>query len=267
MYQSHWGLRETPFRAWLDPRFFYQSPAHEEALARLHFLVEQRRRVGLLMGEPGSGKSLLLQVFAHEMRHAGRPVAAVNLLGLDQAGLLWQLAVGFGLTPDPSEGPAAFWQMAVDRIAEFRYQQVETVVLLDDADRATPEAITLATRLAQHDLSPESRLTLVLAGRHEQMGRIGRTLLELAELRIDLEPWQQADTEAYLKDAMSKAGGSAAVFDASAVARLHELAHGIPRRINHLADLALVAGAGQNLTQIDAGTIESVYHELGVIQV
>lgn len=43
MYQAHWGLRESPFRGLLDPKFFYQSPTHEEALARLHFLVEQRR--------------------------------------------------------------------------------------------------------------------------------------------------------------------------------------------------------------------------------
>ena len=75
MYQTHWGLRETPFRTCLDPRFFYQSPTHEEALARLHFLVEQNRRLGVLLGEPGSGKSLLLEVFAAEGRRDGRAVA------------------------------------------------------------------------------------------------------------------------------------------------------------------------------------------------
>ena len=59
MYQSHWGLRESPFRDGPDPQSFYQSPTHEEALARLHFLVEQHRRLGLLLGPEGSGKSLL----------------------------------------------------------------------------------------------------------------------------------------------------------------------------------------------------------------
>ena len=64
MYQAHWGLQESPFRGLLDPKFFYQSPTHEEALARLQFLVDQQRRLGLLVGPPGSGKSLLLEVFA-----------------------------------------------------------------------------------------------------------------------------------------------------------------------------------------------------------
>ena len=49
-YQSYWGIRCAPFRGCFDPEFFYQSPTHEEALARLHFLVEQRRRMGLLIG-------------------------------------------------------------------------------------------------------------------------------------------------------------------------------------------------------------------------
>ena len=72
MYQSHWGLRESPFRNCLDPQSFYQSPTHEEALARLHFLVEQHRRLGLLLGPAGSGKSLLLEVFAAATRRRGR---------------------------------------------------------------------------------------------------------------------------------------------------------------------------------------------------
>jgi len=67
MYQTHWGLQESPFRGCLDPKSFYQSPTHEEALARLHFLVEHGRRLGLLTGPSGSGKSLLLEVFgSHE---------------------------------------------------------------------------------------------------------------------------------------------------------------------------------------------------------
>ena len=46
---------------------------------------------------------------------------------------------------------------------------------------------------------------------------------------------------------------------------MHELTGGIPRRVKQLADLALLAGAGRNLVQIEPDTIDSVYHELGVV--
>lgn len=267
MYQSHWGMNEPPFRGCLDPRFYYQSPTHEEALARLHFLVEQRRRLGLLLGPSGSGKSLLLEIFAQQLRQSGRPVATVNLLGVEPAEMLCLLAGGLDLNLDPSGPAAGLWRSVTDRLAEYRYQQLETVVLLDDADRAAGAVLDQVTRLAQYDPSPASRLTMVLAGQRERMGRIGHELLDLAELRIDLDPWEQPDTEAFLSSSLAQAGRESSVFADPAVARLHELSQGIPRRVSQLADLALLAAAGEDLEQVGADVVESVYHELGVIEV
>ena len=135
----------------------------------------------------------------------------------------------------------------------------------DDADRAQRQVLAQVTRLAQFDPSPESRLTLVLAGDRERLGRIGQQLLELTELRIDVEPWEQADTEDFLNCSLARAGCQSPVSADPAVARLHELSHGIPRRITQLADLSLLAGAGRNLEQIDTDVVESVCQELGVI--
>jgi type II secretory pathway predicted ATPase ExeA len=267
MYQSHWGLRESPFRNCANPNFYYQSPTHEEALARLHFLVEQRRRLGLLMGPDGSGKSFLLEIFAEQLRRSGRPTAKVNLLAIEPGEMLWLLALQLGLNPDPTNSLAVLWRLVTDRLLEYRIQQIETVILLDDADQASRQVLTHVVRLAQCDPSPESRLTLVLAGQQEQMGRIGDRLLALADLRIDIEPWAQADTDNYLKASLAQAGCDAPVFAEPALVRLQELSHGIPRRLNQLADLALLAGAGQALQQIGPEVVETAYHELGVTSV
>jgi general secretion pathway protein A len=267
MYHSHWGLDETPFRTRLDPRFFHQSPTHEEALARLHFLIDYGRRLGLLIGPKGSGKSLLLEVFAGELRGRGLPVAKVNLLGIDHHEMMWLLACDLGLNPCGAPPSPSLWRLVTDRITEYRYQQLDTVILFDDANRATDETLTQVARLVQFDCSPEARLTVVLAGSPERIRRLGDPLLERAELRIDVDPWEPADTEDYVKASLARAGRQAPVFDLAAVQRLHQLGEGIPRRINQLADLALLAGAGQNLDQIDEATVESVYRELGVIEV
>jgi len=267
MYQSHWGLRENPFRTRLDPRFFYESPTHEEALARLHFLVEAERRLGLLLGESGSGKSLVLEVFAAQMRRAGRPVAKANLLGVEPEEMLWLLCAGFGVNPDRGLGAAPLWRMLADRIAEYRYQRLAAVVLLDDADHAAGDVLRHVARLAQLESAGDARLTLVLACRPERIARLGSSLLELADLRIDLEPWQPEDTGNFLKSSLAQAGREEPVFAEDAVVRLHELAHGVPRRVTQLADLALAAGAGGHLDAVDAETVEAVYHELGTVSV
>lgn len=55
------------------------------------------------------------------------------------------------------------------------------------------------------------------------------------------------------------------IFSTEALHQLHDLAGGIPRRVAQLANLALLAGAGRELEQIDADTVDSVYHELGTV--
>ncbi len=262
MYESHWGLRESPFRGTVDPGMFYESPTHEEALSRLDFLVEQHNRLGLLIGPSGSGKSLLLEVFADGLRRRGWPVAKISLLDVEPTEMLYLLATEWGLNPEPTQSTAGLWRMLTDRLIEYRYQQMETVILLDDADLADRAVQRHVARLARFDTSPEMRLSIVLAGRNEGMARLDGSLTALIDLRIDVEPWQRRETEQFVNRRLVQAGRQTPIFTPPAVDRLQEVSHGIPRRVSQLAELALLAGAGQNLQQIDAGVVESVYQEL-----
>ncbi|HEV2973036.1 MAG TPA: AAA family ATPase [Pirellulales bacterium] len=264
-YRAHWGLRETPFRGGLDPRFFFESPTHEEALARLHFLVEERQRLGLLIGESGTGKSMLLEVFARHLRRGGSQVANVSLLGADLREFLWLIAAELGLNPDGRDDAFRLWRGVLDRLTENRYQHLETIILLDDAHDGSREVLEHVARLAEADRGAHSRLTVVLALATGRAAALETRLLELAELRIDVEPWEEPDTLGYLSWSLAQAGRKTSAFSEEAMIRLHALSEGIPRRVNQLASLALVAGAARQTPLIDAETVESIHHELGVI--
>ncbi|MDD4267568.1 MAG: AAA family ATPase [Pirellulales bacterium] len=267
MYASHWGLIQSPFGPGLDPRDFFESAGHEEALARMHFLVDEGRRCGLLLGPSGCGKSLLFEVFAERIRRCGRPLAKLSLIGLDPIGLVAAIADQLRIRVAPGLPPWRIWQSLERRLREYRYQKLETVLLLDDADLAAAEVLTQVARLARHDLSADSRLTLILAGQTERIGRIGRAVLDLAELRIDIPAWGPRDTEAFLSGSLERAGGGGWVFAAEAIHKVHELSGGSPRKIRQLADLALLAGAGGNLEQVDAETVEAAGGQLAAIMV
>jgi general secretion pathway protein A len=266
MYESHWGLRESPFHERFGPRGFYQSPTHEEALARLHFLVEEHRRLGLLLGPDGSGKSLLLEMFAADLRRHGPVVARVNLTGISGDEMLWSILAQFGRNLDRCDQTPVLWRALGDRLAAFRYQMVDTVILVDDADRAANSVVPHLIRLVKFETGPQPRLTMVLAGDRLNIGRLGETLLGLCELRIDLGTWQPDDIAGYLDTSLRRAGGSGHEFDEQAIERLYELSHGVPRQVRLLADLSLVAGAGRHLQSIDADVVETVYHELATVE-
>jgi len=262
MYQSYWGIDQSPFSGRFDPRFFFESPTHEEALARLNFLVEQQRRMGLLLGPAGSGKSFLLDVFAAAMRRQHRAVVRLALPGREPLEVLGELLGRLGRPAAPDRGLPYLWRRLSDSLAEQRFQRTPVVLLLDDAARAEPEVLALLERLSRYDLSPQTQLTIVLSCEPEGLGALGRRLLDLVELRIELEPWESATASDYLQTALSRAGRRQPLFDSAAMERIHQLSGGIPRRVAQLADLALLAGAGSDADRVSAETIDAVHQEL-----
>jgi type II secretory pathway predicted ATPase ExeA len=55
--KAHWGLSRTPFTKELAPSMLYASQAHQQAVARISWCIEERA-LGLVTGEVGSGKSV-----------------------------------------------------------------------------------------------------------------------------------------------------------------------------------------------------------------
>ncbi|QDU98660.1 ExeA family protein [Lignipirellula cremea] len=265
MYEAHWGLRESPFRAALDPRYFYESPSHDEALSRMLFLIENGRRLGLVLGESGAGKSLLLEVLAARGRRASWETATVRMLGLSPELFLEQLADVLGLGLPAGASTQQVWRSLGDRFVEQRYRQTPLAILLDDIDLAPESTQLQLVRMLSLDPSPDAAITWVLTAQSTAAERWNTRLLDQVDLWSELETWEVDDTQAYLDTAVSKAGRATSAFDAQAAARLHELSGGAPRKIARLAELALVAGASLQLAQVDLHTVESAYEELAAL--
>jgi general secretion pathway protein A len=266
MYHKHWRLFDTPFGPEIAPERFLATPSHEEALARLQFLAVHRRGVGVVLGGPGSGKSMLLTVFAEAMRRAGQSAALVNLTGIEADELLQRILWELGANPSLRERRLRLWQFLEDRIAESRYQEMEVVLLLDDADAADAEMRTVLTRLAKLDVGADRCLSIVLAGEYQSIGNVGEDLLDLADLRIDLATWDLEDTQRFVEQSVARAGADPDIFSGSAILRIPQRAGGLARRIGQLAQSALLAGAGQGVDRIEPELVDSACEELSTVE-
>jgi general secretion pathway protein A len=276
MYLEAWGPPESPYCV-APASAPFRTPAFEEALARLHYLVDAKRRLGLLLGSAGSGKTIVLETFARDLARRTLRVARVPLSGLEPREFLWAVSAELGLAPGRNDNLFDLWRLLTDHLIENRYQHISTVLLLDDADEAGgaggrgegsgAQVLAQVARLAEGDLSPRPGLTIVLAARPERMVRLGGRILELAELKIELDPWSEVETQRYLSQRLPEHTGAPPSFEPQAASRLHALAHGVPRRISQLANLALVAAAGQGLDSVDPELVEGVYRELGLMPI
>ena len=259
MQLSYWDIRESPFGTRQRDRFFFSSPTHEEALARLEFLVDSGDSLGILAGCEGSGRTMVLQRFARDVRRQGHCVRAINLVGLGPNDFMWTLAAALGCNPRAHDEAFALARRVHDRLRTDSLLERTTILILDDADQASHEVLTQILRLLK---THTQNLTVLLAIESSRMARLGTDLLQLSQLRIRLEPWNHDDIRQFLQTGLAQVGCQREIFDDSATERLAELTDGIPRWVSQLAELALLAAANQQLPSIDDRIIEEVYQQL-----
>lgn len=260
MYHTHWGLKTSPFGN--EVRTAAAHPGGDEALARLLYLLDQQGRVGLLLGAPGTGKTELLRRFQQTSRRNGLAAALIGGIGCDERSFEQQLLRDWQLPPLNEGGRGQIWERLTDRLLELRYEQSAAVVALDDAEKAPAAVRGQLERLLHLAGSVQTPLTVVLASSVEGAGKIG-PLLEQVELRIDLAPWTEEEMAEQVALRLFHCGSEHPIFTDDAITVLHELSGGIPRKVEQLAQLALLVGAGQQLTEIDATTLAEAYQELG----
>jgi len=234
----------------------------DEGLARLEYLVSHQRRLGLIVGPAGSGKTFLARQFARAARRQACDVLHSHLLGMDGRELLWSLVAQLGVRRDPREARFALWRALADRLAENRYERRPLVLFLDGIDQAPSEAVEVILRLLHLAAGDQLPLTCVLMARDDRFERIDSRLRELIDLRIEMEPWGTAETVDYLQQRFLAAELPAATIEESAVEQLQHLTGGAPREVAQLAELAVVAQLDQADQLLDAPTIVAVFEEL-----
>ena len=266
----HWGLRERPFETTFDPRYFYASEAHEEALARLELLAEDGDMgFGLLTGEIGSGKTFAAAVYAQSLALSparGRRFAPVLLTncGFGYAGILDQLNCALR-SEEPTGRLAGRYELLVEfrRLLESRVAALgrHLVLILDEAQDLSDRDLVELRGLLNTASAGRGLMTVVLVGQPELRGRVRAlpTVDTRVGLRYHLRQMGGGEVEPYILQRLRAAGHpTGEVFSGPAVAILSERSRGVPREVNRIAKLALYAGAAAGARMIGPGDVASI---------
>lgn len=268
MYLTYWGLKEKPFQNTCDPRFLCLSEQHEEALTRLQYVVEEHLGCALLTGVFGSGKTLLAQALIDRLK-ADRFVTAFifnpqlsNVEILQE--ILYQLGEHQTMPDRKTDILHRLSEILDDNYAESRH----VVILIDEAhlieDRAIFEELRLLLNFQKRD---KFLLTLLLIGQPDLREKISqlKPFDQRVSLRFHLKGLKPDETARYIEHRMEVAGSERPVFSPEAVRLIHESTGGLPRRINQVCDLALLAGCGTQSVQVTPEIVNEVLMDPQII--
>jgi len=265
MYNEYWGLGHNPFRNVPDPAAFFPARSHEEALARMCFLVEENKRGGLLLGAPGTGKSLVLQVFAEQMKRQHRRLAIISHPAFDGREVFYDLCAAFSLNPSPTATKAELWRALSSLVRENRYQELHTIVVVDDAHMlVNANSLTDCQLLFNLDENAGAMYTVVFVGKPglAQAVLADDALTQSFDLTFSLDPLGQDEIGPYVEHRLSVAGRESPAFEPDAVAKIYQYSRGVPSNVNHLCDLALLGACGQELPLVTVDVVDNVQSEL-----
>ena len=262
MVRDRLTFTDPPFVGSLEPEVFYPGPAHEEALARLEWVVEERQRCCLVVGAAGMGKSHLAAMAARRLGGLGAEVAVLSLCGLPSGDWLDLLLERLPLDPESRAEPLRPWQKLENRLRENMLMERTTALVFDDLDHAPDDARDGVARLVAA-VEPRFARTLVIAtATPAGLAAVPAAVQQRSAVRIELHPWTEADVAAFVGLELRRVGGPDDAFSPEAVATLARFAGGVPRTVVTLARLALVAAAGDGRERVDAATVERVWREL-----
>lgn len=269
MYADFFGLRELPFNNTPDPRFFYSTPDHEEALASLVYTVEQRKGFVLLTGEVGTGKTLLTRMM---LRRFGERIAfaTINHAVRTTDDLLESVCTEFGLPVDAAAGPARCIRALHDFLLAKFAQDVPVVLVLDEAQSMPVAAFEQLRTVGNLEADDAKLLQIVIVGQPELQRRFTSPHLRQLGQRIfrsyHLPALTLDATEGYIHLRLSVAGGTDLdVFNADAVELIHQKSQGLPRLINTLCDNAMLSAYSSDRRRVDGPFMRSVIEQMVVL--
>jgi len=271
MYYAFFGLNQPPFKITPDTEAFFEGGNRGAILEALIYAISHGEGIIKVTGEVGSGKTMLCRVLQTRLPDNVENVYLANP-SVSPEEILHAIAFELQL-PLARDATRLEVMHALNAYLLERHTQKRQVVVFVEESQGMPlgtlEEIRLLSNLEtqQHKL-----LQIVLFGQPELDENLRQTQIRQLRERIthsfNLAPLDEDDVRAYLAFRLQAAGYHGPdLFSPRVIAYMTRASAGLTRRINLIADKALLAAFAEsthnvNLSHVKAAVRDSEFSEV-----
>ncbi len=264
-YLKYFGLNERPFGLTPDPQFYFETETQREALSHLAFLLGQKEGFALIYGDVGLGKTTLSRIFLSSLDDNTYNTALILNPIMDKDEILKMIAKELGL-----ETSGLTRKELYDSIEFFLLEEhsrgKETVIVIDEAQLLSNEALEFIRVLSNMETEKEKILRIVLFAQPELIEKMRdpstRHLAQRITVTYKLKPFSERDVRRYIAYRLIKAGSKGIPsFKKGAVRLIYKASNGYPRLINILCDRCMLSLYAKSKNIVDKQIVTDVLKE------
>lgn len=260
MYLEHFKLNEMPFSLTPNTNFYCDLPTHQEALNVLLLGLQQGEGFIKIIGEVGTGKTLLCRLLLNTL---DEKFVTAYIPNPDQSGygLRLSLAYELGLTIDKDVPHHLLLGLITQRLLELHQSGKQTVLIIDEAQALPDDCLEAVRLLTNLETEEKKLLQVVLFGQPELDVKLNQHSLRQLRQRITfsyyLKSLDKSQMELYLCHRLARAGYTyGLIFSPGAKKQLFKASGGLPRLLNILCHKALLVSYGRGLTRVDTKSMK-----------
>ena len=245
MYLDYFGLNTPPFGITPDTSLFFDGAERGHILEAIRYALDSGASIIKVVGEVGSGKTMLSRMLSKRMPENTVLVFLLNP-GLKAEQVLYAIAYDLGIEVSDGAPSVRVIHLLQEKLLKLYQQGKKVVLIIDEAQQMPLDTLEEIRLLSNLETETEKLLQIILFGQPEldqHLDVVGvRQLRERIAYSFYLTPLTGQTTEQYLNFRLTRSGHQGrAIFKRSAIKRLNKYSDGTLRRLNMLADKSLLA--------------------------
>jgi type II secretory pathway predicted ATPase ExeA len=265
MYLEFFGLRAAPFRITPDTDFWFPGAQRGEILDALVYALSHGEGLIKVVGEVGSGKTMLLRMLLNRLPETVDSVYLANpTLSPDE--ILAALLTDLGADPAPGTSRQVMLEQLNRLLLDKHRHGRRVVVLVEEAQGMALESLEFLRLLTNLETARDKLLQIVLFGQPELDELLAnpriRQFKDRITLNLRLDPLPAETVPAYLQARLAAAGYRGPdLFNARTIQAITRFSGGLGRRINILADKTLLAAYGDQTHNLSRAHVEAAAND------
>ena len=245
MYQEHFGLTRAPFKITPDTSLFYEGSNRGAALEALVYAINSGEGIIKVVGEVGSGKTMLCRMLELRLSDVIDVVYIANP-SLSPDNILHVIAHELRLDINNNSSKLEVMQKLQEYLLNKHADNRQVVLFVEEAQSMPVETLEEIRLLSNLETEQNKLLQMVLFGQPELDQKLAQPHIRQLKERIThsfyLDPFPPKDTLEYLNFRLRNVGYRGPdVFNQNTANAVEKYSGGLTRRINVLADKALMA--------------------------